>query len=86
MAGMTSEAEDSASSEQVVWAVPEANCCSIPVPSGFLRFRSPPKKKHMPRTSSRFERIDPSIEAWTTSIWPAYSATMLTYAIPTASV
>lgn len=69
VAGMTSEAEDSARSEHVVCAVPEGKCCSMPLPSAFLLFRSPPKKKHMPRTSSRFERIEPSIEACTTSIW-----------------
>lgn len=32
-AGMTSEAEDSARREQVVCAVPEGNCCSMPLPS-----------------------------------------------------
>lgn len=68
VAGMTSEAEDSARSEHVVWAVPDGNCCSMPLPSAFLMFRSPPKKKHMPRTRSRFERMEPSIEACTTSI------------------
>jgi hypothetical protein len=71
VAGMTSDAEDKASREHVVWAVPEPKRCSMPPPSLFLRFTIPPKKKHMPRTSSRFERMDPSIEACTTSIWPS---------------
>jgi hypothetical protein len=29
----------------------------------------PPRKKHMPRTKSRLERIDPSMDDLTTSSW-----------------
>ena len=78
MAGITSEAEESAISEQVVWAVAEAKLCSTPSPFSPFQFQMPPRKKHMPMTSNRFERMDPSMDDCTTWIWPSLSATILT--------
>lgn len=63
--------------EQVVWAVADAKLCSRPLPLS-PRWTIPPKRKHIPMTSRRLDRMDPSIEACTTSIWLSFSATMLT--------
>lgn len=76
-AGRTREAEERVMSEQVVWATAAENCCSVPLPL-VPRWTRPPKRKHMPMTRSRLERMEPSIEDWTTSIWPSRRATMLT--------
>jgi hypothetical protein len=81
VAGRTSEAVDSVIREQVVWAVVSENLCSIPFPFPSLEFLIPPKKKHMPMTRRRFDRMEPSIDACTTSISPAASATMLTWCV-----
>lgn len=72
-----SEAEAMVIREQVVWAVAAVKLCSLPLPLS-PRWMSPPSKKHIPMTSSKLERMEPSMEAWTTSIWLSMRATMLT--------
>lgn len=76
-AGMTSEADESVMREQAVWATAAEKTCSVPAPLT-PRCLRPPKRKHMPMTSSRLERMEPSMEAWTTSTWLSLRATMLT--------
>lgn len=66
-AGITMEADDRVMREQAVCAVPEAKTCSVPAPLSPM-LKTPPRKKHMPITRRRLERIDPNIEDLTTSI------------------
>jgi hypothetical protein len=78
VAGITNDAEDRVIREQAVWAVPEANTCSLPLPRSSRMLKMPPRKKHMPITKSRLERIEPSMDDLTTSIWLFRRATILT--------
>lgn len=78
VAGIIRDAMDKAMSEQLVWAVTVAKLCSMGRLSRSRMFQMPPSKKHMPSTSSRFDRMDPNMDDCTTSIWPWRSATMLT--------
>jgi hypothetical protein len=74
---MTSEAEDRVIKEQADWATAAEKTCSEPSP---LRPRCmrPPKKKHMPMTSKRLDRMEPSMDDCTTWICPSFRATILT--------
>lgn len=63
--------------EQVVCATAAEKTCSVPAPD-WPRCTRPPRRKHMPMTSKRLDRIEPSMDDWTTWIWPSLSATMLT--------
>lgn len=64
-AGRTREAEERVIKEQVVWATAAEKLCSVPAPF-WPRWRRPPNKKHIPITRSKLERMEPSIEDWTT--------------------
>lgn len=76
-AGMTREAEDSVMREHVVWATAAEKDCSLPSPL-VPRCTNPPKRKHIPITRSKLDKMEPSIDDCTTTIWPSFSATMLT--------
>lgn len=49
---------DITKSDEFNWAAVSLNPCSENL--------IPPAKKHIPKTSNKFERIDPSKEDWTT--------------------
>ena len=70
VAGMISEAVATAINDDIVLATVELNDCS--------RYFRPPTKKQQPRTRRIFERIEPSILAWTILISPSLSAIILT--------
>lgn len=73
------DADDSVIKEQAVCAVPDANRCSEGTPFSSVMFVTPPRKKHMPMTRSRLDKIDPSMDDLTTSIWLFCKAIMLTW-------
>jgi hypothetical protein len=75
---MIMDAEESAMSEHVVCAVADANICSVGTPFSSVILAMPPKRKHMPMTSNRLDKMDPSMDDCTTWIWPSLRATMLT--------
>lgn len=57
--GITTLATASANKLAAVCATVSLKNCSF--------LRSPPKKKHMPRTSNRFDKILPINDVWTTT-------------------
>lgn len=60
-AGITKEADDSVIKEQVACATADEKTCSEPWPL-VPRWTRPPKRKHMPMTSRRLDRMEPSID------------------------
>ena len=75
---MTSEADERAMSAQLVWAAVDENVCSVPAPFS-PRWMIPPKRKQNPITRSKLDNMEPSIDDWTTSIWPSFNAIILIY-------
>ena len=67
---MMSDAVATAMREDMVLATVELKLCSL--------YRRPPTKKQQPRTRRMFERIEPSMLAWTIRISPFRRAMMLT--------
>lgn len=72
------EAAERVIREAVVWAVMVWKLCSWPWPFSSRILTIPPKKKHMPITSNRFDRIEPIIDDLTTSICLSLNAIILT--------
>jgi hypothetical protein len=72
-AGISSDEMANASNDDAVWAVShyslQTKGYTVMLNSCSLYFR-PPKKKHIPRTSNRFDNIDPRSEAWTIRVFP----------------
>lgn len=76
--GRIIEAADSVINEAVVWAVMVWKLCSWALPSASRILTIPPKKKHIPMTSNRFDKIEPIMEDLTTSICLSLKAIILT--------
>lgn len=79
MAGIMSEAEATAMSDDIVEATVELNCCSIPSAVPVRVLWMPPAIKQHPRTSRMLDKILPSILDWTILISPSFRATIDTY-------